>query len=86
MFLLTKYKSKRNYDFYFLQGSNAFLEMPSSAGDMKLRPFGTSLKDQGVEDPIVGDSYHLSSSDDLRLGQQQSNSYHIGNTSNNKDW
>jgi len=60
--------------------------MSASTGDMKLRPFATGLKDTGVEDPIDGNGYHLASSDDLRLNQQQSSSYHLASTSSNKDW
>ncbi len=56
--------------------------MSPSSVDMKLRPFASAMKDQGVEDHIVGDGYHLTSSDDMRLGQQQNNSYH----SNSKEW
>jgi len=58
------------------QDSNAFIEMSPSSVDMKLRPFATSMKDQGIEDHIVGDGYHLASA------EQQNNSYHT----NSKEW
>jgi hypothetical protein len=61
--------------------------MSPSSVELKLRPFSSGVKDQvGVEDQSGPEVYHhIGSTDDMRLGQQQ-NSYHVSNTTNNKDW
>ena len=63
--------------------------MSPSSVELKLRPFSSSGKDHvGGDDPSVNDPYHIGPNEDqMRLSQQQqANSYHVPNTSNNKDW
>ena len=61
----------------------SFTELSPSSVELKLRPFKDPVGVDEVSDGSYG--HHLGSSDDMRMAQQQANSYHVTNTAN-KDW